>query len=433
MIRSFAALAAAITLLCRAPVVVAQTPSPAPAAGPSNDALTQAKAHFAQGKALFDKGDKAAAVEEFKEAYKLSRNPLLLYNIGVTYDDLKDARLALYYFEKFLADAPNDDRTKANRATAETRVKALTAEVAKLDAQSAVTPTDGASSQPASQPTGGSAKGVTAFTHTPLDSVPPGKPVDVTVRVPDDAKWTVTLFYRPAGQESFKTAKLKVRYTEMVARIPEGDVRGANFQYYLVAQDEAGRDVGGSGKAGSPNIVYIEAGAKPHFYQDLEGSLDGEDSSGSGVVLGPRVPETKGRKYLRWGTTGAAAALLGTSLFLFLKASSASSTLEDEADASYGDGRPCADGDAPPCTTFSDYQKGVQSDGKAFEKWSNLTLYAGLAVGVGAGVLWYLDTRRPVRPAGEATASSKDDDSTNLVTVPVVGDDYVGGAALIQF
>lgn len=417
--RVFVAALAVATLLLRSPVSFAQ-PAPAP------QALEQAKARFAKGKELYDKGDKAAAVEEFKEAYKLSRNPLLLYNVGLVYDDLKDPRLALYYYEKFLSDAPADDRTKSNRENAQRRVKALTDEVAKLDAQATPTPTppEVTPAPPTTQPAAGGLTGgrVAEFTHTPLEVVPPGKPVDVTVRIPEDAKWTVTLFYRPAGQEAFKAVKMHPRYTEVVGRIPAGDVRGANFNYYVVAQDAAGRDVGGSGKAGSPNIVYVEEGAKAHFYQDLEGSLDGETMGGGPVDTRPAPSRT--RRILRWSATGTAVALLGASLVLFLKAQSSSSTLEDEATTFCG-------GEDPPCVTFSDYQKGVEDNGKSYETWTNVTLFSGLAVAAAAGTLWYLDLRSPRRP--EATASTPSDDTTRLVTVPVVGEDFVGGAAVVQF
>ena len=54
----------------------------------------------------FMKFDEAA--EKFKESYRLSRNPVLLYNIGFTFDQLGKKDLAVIYYKKFLTDAPAD-------------------------------------------------------------------------------------------------------------------------------------------------------------------------------------------------------------------------------------------------------------------------------------------------------------------------------------
>ena len=59
--------------------------------GPSAEDLEKAKEHYAKGKAFFDASEFEKAVDEFKESYKLSKNPVLLYNIAHTHDEIGDA------------------------------------------------------------------------------------------------------------------------------------------------------------------------------------------------------------------------------------------------------------------------------------------------------------------------------------------------------
>jgi hypothetical protein len=81
-----AALSAAGT--ARAEQKAAASPSP-PASSPKSvtDAATKADARqrFDQGVRLFEKGENAAALAEFKRAYDLIPNVLVLYNIGLVY------------------------------------------------------------------------------------------------------------------------------------------------------------------------------------------------------------------------------------------------------------------------------------------------------------------------------------------------------------
>ncbi|MFT3692942.1 MAG: hypothetical protein QM831_07365 [Kofleriaceae bacterium] len=97
---------------------------------PTKDQLDQAKKAFGEGKALHDEGKLAEAVEKFKESYRLSRNPVLLYNIALTLDENKQTDNALFYYRKFLSDAPAD---AAQRKTATDRVKQLEQEKLEQD------------------------------------------------------------------------------------------------------------------------------------------------------------------------------------------------------------------------------------------------------------------------------------------------------------
>src|SRR5690348_7351886 len=75
---------------------------------PTKEQLDQAKKAFAEGKTLHDQGKLLDAVEKFKESYRLSKNPLLLYNIGLTLDEAGQKDSALLYYRKFLSDAPKN-------------------------------------------------------------------------------------------------------------------------------------------------------------------------------------------------------------------------------------------------------------------------------------------------------------------------------------
>ena len=96
---------------------------------PSPAQLEKAKKAFQDGKKLHGEGKLPESIEKFKESYRLSKNPLLLYNIGFTMDEAQMEDLALFYYRKFLADAPQD---AAQRESVVERVKVLEQQVAKL-------------------------------------------------------------------------------------------------------------------------------------------------------------------------------------------------------------------------------------------------------------------------------------------------------------
>ena len=404
---------------------------------PSPDQVAKAKEHFAKGKQLYDKGEKAAAVEEFKQAYKLTRNPLLLYNVGLTYDELNDKALAVHYYDKFLSDAPDDAQTQGNRTLASERVTVLKKEIADEEAAAAAAAAAAAKPEPAAPtPAPG---GVTEFTHAVLEVAPPKVPLDVIAKIPVESNWKLTLFYRPAGTDEFVSVKMQKRFKEIVGRIPAEAMHGASVQYYIEVKDEAGAMVAASGKARSPNIVDIEAGAKPHYYRELSergsGSMVGEDVESEEEAARARaealanMPSEPIRPmtYAKWATAGGSVVLLGTAVALFLAAKNSSTTIEGEAgdsiDPPSGTCPGVATGD-PPCTQFSDYQKALEDTGNRYELWTNITLVAGVAAAAAAGTLWYLDYRYPsktktARPAAAAT--------------PVVAPDFVGAGAVINF
>lgn len=89
-----------------------------------------AGAHFERGVSLYGEGDYAGALVEFKRAYEIAPNPLVLYNIGQASFQLRDYASALKHLERYLAEAganpPHAAEVEQSLATLRTRVGRLT-------------------------------------------------------------------------------------------------------------------------------------------------------------------------------------------------------------------------------------------------------------------------------------------------------------------
>jgi hypothetical protein len=419
---------------------------------PSAADIEKAKQHFGKGKELFDKKDFKGAVIEFKESYKLSKNPLLLYNIGYTLDQLGDKSLALFYYQKYLTDAPPSD---GNRATAKTRADVLAREMeeASLSGEPTTTPgptttpepttTPGPTTTPEPTPVDPAAPTgpVDRFMHNIIDEAPPGKPIDVSAFIPPGKGWRVLLLFRSAGESKFTVVEMKPRYNEMIGRIPAAKTVGASVQYYIEVRDAAGKVVDRSGKQTSPHLVFLDKSAKPRFYADLGdetatpiaeedqevagGAMLGQGATTEPTPAGDGWLDAGSSKFskLKWGTTIGAGGLLAVSMTLYYLSGKAGSDLEDEASASKS-GAEC--GGAPPCRTFSDKQQGLEGRGERFETFGTITLAVGGVAAIGAGVLWWMERSHKKRKQA-ATSDNP------LTAIPVVGDDFVGGAAAVRF
>jgi hypothetical protein len=397
------ALVALVALVAPAP---ARADEPAP---PTPEQIEAAKQAFDEGKQLHDQGMQlhdrgklAEAIERFKESYRLSRNPLLLYNIGVTMDELGEPDLALHYYRRFLKEAPPD---APQRASVAERVKALE------QAFSPATAPDTAQRPLAIRATG--TYGAGDFEHRLVESAPPGQPLDVTASVPEDSGFTVTLFFRTGGEEQYASRPMTRRYKELVGRIPAARMIGSAVQYYLEVRDASGALVTRAGKATSPNLINLEAGAPPRFFPDLtdDGEAapspgtpgtrdDAEDPLRRGPTPPPAMPavlvDARPRpapgdlRYARWGSTGAAVALGGLSLVFYLEAAG-------YADRAAADARDCTA--APPCRAFDAYAAGLQATGERYQTLSRVAFAGGLAVTAVAGYLWFRAHRAPTRHA----------------------------------
>ncbi|HUS63158.1 MAG TPA: tetratricopeptide repeat protein [Kofleriaceae bacterium] len=410
---------------------------------PSAADMEKAKQHFAKGKELFDLKDLKGAVTEFKESYRLSKNGLLLYNIGYTLDQLGDKSLALFYYQKYLTDAPKSD---GNRATAKTRADALAKEIEEATLSGEPTTTPEPTPEPTPTPTETEPPAPTGpvdkFMHNIIDEAPPGKPIDVSAFIPPGKGWRVLLLYRAAGESKFTVVEMKPRYNEMIGRIPAAKTVGTNVQYYIEVRDKAGKVVDRSGKQTSPHLVFLDKAAKPRFYADLGDEtatpIAEEDTEiAGGAMLGQGAtnePEARGDGWfdagsskfskLKWGATITAGSALALSMTFYYLSGKAGSDLESEADASKT-GAEC--GGSPPCRTFSDKQQSLEGRGERFETFGTVTLAVGGVAAIGAGVLWWLERRehKKRRAAGP--------DENPLSAIPVVNSDYVGGAAAVRF
>ena len=459
-----------------------------PAAGAPTDAdMQKAKKAFVDGKKLFDEKKYPEAVEKFKESYRLSKNPLLLYNVGVTLDQKGDKDLALFYYKKFLSDAPAD---AAQRDEVTARVKELE-KAAPTDAagtgsgssagsgsgagtgsaitttanagsgSAAVTTTTGSGSGSETAAGSGSGSGsdsapepppdhpkhakgaaytATDFEHQVIDSAPPGKPLDLTAYAPEDAGWQVTMFYRGSGDATFTSVPMRPRYHELVARIPGKRMSGASVQYYIEVRDKAGTVVTRVGHASSPNLVYLDESAKPRFYPDM----DDDDGSAAAALRDTSAHRDEnpiglhhddeapaGGGYFDAGSHKFEQVKWGTTYTaagLFVVTGIFYLVASNASSTLEGDAaRSQSDCNTPPCSTYDADLKAIDSRGRGFNTMTNVALVLTVGVGAVAGYYWYEDHQHP---NAEHAARAKHHD---FVATPVVGDGFFGGAAAVHF
>jgi len=323
---------------------------------PSAADLEKAKKAFIAGKKLHEGGKLEEAIEKYKESYKLSKKPALLYNIGLAMEEAAMDDLALIYFRKFLKEAPADAE---QRPAVTERVKAIekklgvgTADPTKPDPTKPDVKAPPVKPEPKApvviKPSGTYSE--TDFQHVVVDNAPPGKPLDVTAFVPEDSGFTVTLFFRTAGEGKFSAKTMKWRYKELVARIPAPKMIGSAVQYYIDVKDQAGQPIAKSGKSTSPHQVLLEAGATARFYPDMTDdgdakvtpkdvvkSDDDDDplnrnkvKKDDSVVLQPTEPTTPGTGFMdvgsskftkaKWGTTIVGGGLIAFAALSYVQA-----------------------------------------------------------------------------------------------------------------
>jgi tetratricopeptide (TPR) repeat protein len=441
-------LALVLALIAPAPAL-ADDPPPTP------EQIEAAKKAFGEGKKLHEQGKYAEAIEKFKESYRLSKNPLLLYNIGFTMDEAKEADMALFYYRKFLKEAPPEAE---QRASVTERVKALEAMFnPNPTPPEQVTPArpEGPKQPVVIKPPG--TYSATDFEHQAIDTAPPAKPLDVTAFVPEDSGFVVTLYFRTAGEGKFTNKVMKWRYKELVGRIPAPKMIGNAVHYYIEVKDTAGAVVTRSGKSTSPNLINLEAGATPRFYPDL--TDDGEavlseseirkrddeddplnrgkkpdvDPDPEPIVEGPPPPPGTGFRdvgsqkflYSKWGSTAGAAALVSLSLVLYIQAGRYRRFAEDD---------PTVCG-VPPCQMYDDYSAGLHSTGKLYQTLSQVTLGVGVAASAVAGYFWFKEYRAKRRGELKVSAKSAPSPAKSWGVAPVLDGHggFFGAAAARRF
>lgn len=455
MTRSIIALAIAFATLA----IIA--PTPARAQQPSPADITKAKAAFGEGKKLFDAGDFAEAAAKFKESYKLSKNPVLLYNIGFSNEKAGQDDIALFYYRKFLTDAPAD---AAQRPEVVDKVKELEKKFQTGGPTEPVKPEPvkpelvkpPVKTEPVKiKPVG--TYSATDFQHRTVDTAPPKKPLDITAIVPEDSGFVVTLNFRTAGEGKFTSKEMTWRYKELVGRIPAQKMLGDSVQYYIEVKDTAGTVVTRAGKSTSPNLITLEAGASPQFYPDFtengtvatpaetigddteEDPLTGRKKpkkqvavvpSGDGIEINPQPTGGNGLtdvgsskfKYAKWGTTIGAASMVGLSFLTYYLAGKQASALEEDTLI-------CG---APPCRMFDQYDRDLEAAGQRYQTLSTVTLVVGVGAAAVAGYFWYKQLTAKKR--GEQRISGKTAaPEASWSIIPSLDESSLGAAAAVRF
>jgi tetratricopeptide (TPR) repeat protein len=93
----------------------------------AQSATRRAQSHYRAGMKLFNLGRFAEAIKEFEQAYEIDPVPVHLFNIGQAH--WKDGNLtqARFFFQRYLAEAPQGEK---QRASAEDRVKQIDEQLA---------------------------------------------------------------------------------------------------------------------------------------------------------------------------------------------------------------------------------------------------------------------------------------------------------------
>jgi hypothetical protein len=215
-----------------------------------------AKEHYKLGLDAYKNAKYPEAIKELKKAYLLKRLPALLLNIGATYRKMGDVDNAVYYYKKYLAEAPDArDRGDVEKTLAE------------LDKEKPGAGAGSAATEPSapSQSAGASAapEAGTPWKHTPIDAAPPDQPLDVRVQMPVSKGVKVYVYYRGAGEADFNQVLMRRHGGEKVGRIPADAMAGKSVQYYVEGKDDKGNVVKAFGSASDPNIVRIDTSAAP--------------------------------------------------------------------------------------------------------------------------------------------------------------------------
>jgi len=88
--------------------------------------VEEAKRHYEEGTTAFNLGDYQTAITEYKAAYKLRPEPVLLYNIGQSCRLANDLQQAVFFYRAYLRNATN----APNRHEVEERISRLEEQIA---------------------------------------------------------------------------------------------------------------------------------------------------------------------------------------------------------------------------------------------------------------------------------------------------------------
>jgi len=284
-------------LLCIAPVVAHAESSD------EAEITAMAKEHYKLGLDAYKNGKYPEAIKELKKAYLLKRLPALLLNIGATYRKMGDIDNAVYYYKKYLAEAPDaKDRGDVEKTLAELD-KEKPGAGGSATGSGASEPTAPASEAPAPPASA-------EWKHSSVDAAPPDQPLDVRVQMPVTKGVKVWVYYRGAGQAEFSQVLARRHGGEKVGRIPSEAMSGKSVQYYVEGKDDKGNVVKSFGSAADPNIVRIDQAAAPQVVASGGDSGGGDKASSAHADLDDEAAPITGeiaekpRKHRGGGSSG---------------------------------------------------------------------------------------------------------------------------------
>ncbi len=113
-------------------MAIAFVPMGARAQAPPSATLASARQHFQRGVKFYKDADFRSALVEFQEAYRLSPNFRLLFNIGQTFEELGDFAGAVKSFREYVSQG-GSELGKARRAEVEKDLARLEGHVASVE------------------------------------------------------------------------------------------------------------------------------------------------------------------------------------------------------------------------------------------------------------------------------------------------------------
>jgi len=386
-----------LVALLAAPASIAWADEPPP----TKEDLDAAKKAFKEGDALYRAGKLTEAIEKIKESYRLSKNAMLLYNLGHISDQLGNRQDAISYYKKFLATAPAN---APKRADVQKRVETL-------EKEGTTAPVEEATAKSTSKYTQAD------FKHEVVFTAPQKKPLDIVATVPEDSGFVLTLFYRGSNDATFTKEPMAWKDKQLVATIPGEKLVGNWIQYYIEVRDKDGKLFARSGKSTSPNLISFEGGATQAVEEDplltAQRVVDERNGEETKEPLRPIV-------IAKWATTGAAIGLIANSVAMAILA-------KQQHDKLLADASSCG---PPPCRQFDAvYDQKVESLGARYDIAFKLSLGVGIAAAGVAGYLWYRDLKTKPETNTVAGAPKK----KVWAVAPAIGGDFTGAAFGARF
>ena len=296
-----------LSSLC--PAALAEPPKPDP------ETRKRAAEQFRLGGEQFKLGSYDAAAALFKSAYDLVPDPAYLYNIGICYERRKAWRLAVDYFDKFLAVSQGSPLESDARARREVAAKSQAATLCTVEAVSV---------PPGARAVATTLGGTVTCEATPCKLSVEAGPVSIEFTL---GSATRTLAQSLSPQDVWvATAEFKDAAAPKMAKVTiQVDVRGA---VVLVDGESAMAGTAMDVPAGPHTVEVTKAGFLP-FRQTVT-LAPGQDW----VVSANLQPEAVGsspQKLAGWLTLGVSGAVLANGVIFAVLAKGADKAAVDAA------------------------------------------------------------------------------------------------------